>query len=80
MPHLEDVEEQRVIVEETQARKLGEELAAGKEHENLEELKFEELEEGDLDFLDPNLADLQDPEEPPKGKPSIYSKIEVKTV
>ena len=80
MPHLEDVEEQRVIVEETQARKLGEELAAGKEHENLEELNFEDLEEGDLDFLDPNLADLQDPEEPPKGKPSIYSKIEVKTV
>ena len=77
MPLLEDVEKQRIIVEETQARKLGEELAAGKEQENLEELDFEDLDGGDLDFLDPNMAALENPEEPSKKKPTIYSKIEV---
>ena len=75
MPHLEDVEKQRIIIEETQVRKLGEQLAAEKEHENLEDLDFDEVEEGDLDFLDPN---LEEPVELPKGKPSIYSKIEVR--
>ena len=78
MPHLEDVEKQRVIIEETQVRKLGEQLAAEKEHENLEDLDFDDEDEGDLDFLDPNLVDLEDPVELPKGKPSMYSKIEVR--
>ena len=77
MPHLEDVAKQQDFVDEFNLRKVGDELAAGKEQENEVE---EQEDEGDLDFLDPDKAGLEDPEEVHKGKPSIYSKIEVRNL